>query len=409
MNMSRRDFLATTTAASTLATLTASAQQAAPAAAPAGPKIKLGLIGCGGRGVWIAKFFQEHGGYEVHAVADYFEDKVKGAGDKLGVDPSRRFATLSGYKKLLESGVDAVAIISPPFFHPEQAAAAVDAGKHVYLAKPIAVDVPGCLSIEASARKATEKKLAFLVDFQTRATEFYIEAIKRVHAGELGSIAFGEALYHGGWPFGGHAEAMRKNPGDPETRMRAWGMDKVLSGDIITEQFIHSLDVMNWVMQKPPVSAVGACALKCHEKLGTCADNFTAYFRYPDNVGFTFTGMQFNDEGSQPGGIKVRVFGSTGVLETDYGGNVMIRGPKMYRGGKCPGIYADGAKTNIATFHKSIAEQDWSNPTVAPSVQSNLVTILGRTAAYTGEVVTWEKMLAANERIDSDVIRGLKA
>lgn len=405
MNLTRRDFLATATAATTLASLHTAAQTPPPA----GPKIKLGLIGCGGRGVWIANFFKEHGGFEIHAVGDYFEDRVKAAGDKLGVDPSRRFSSLSNYRKVIESGVDAVAIISPPYFHPEQAAAAVDAGKHVYLAKPIAVDVPGCVSIEQSGRKATEKKLAFIVDFQTRATPFYIEALQKVHAGDIGDIVYGEAMYHGGWPFGGHAEAVRKNPKNPEVLLRAWGMDKVLSGDIITEQFIHSLDVMNWVMQKPPVDAVGACGLKTHDRLGTCADNFTALFRYADQVSFTFSGMQFNDEGSQPGGIRVRTFGQKGVLETEYGGNVMIRGANMYRGGKSPGIYADGAKTNIATFHRSIAEANWSNPTVAPSVQSNLITILARTAAYTGGIVTWDKLMAANERLESDALKGLKA
>lgn len=405
MNITRRNFLATTAAASAL--ISASAQTPAPVG---GPKIKLGLIGCGGRGIWIADLFKQHGGFEVHAVYDYFADKTNEAGDKLGVDASRRFhGSLSGYKRLIESGVDAVAIISPPYFHPQQAADAVDAGLHVYLAKPIAVDVPGCRSIEASAKKAGANQRAFLVDFQTRATEFYIEAIQRVHAGDIGEIAFGEALYHGGWPFAKHADAMRQKPNDPETILRAWGMDRVLSGDIITEQFIHSLDVMNWVMQKPPLSASGACALKCHEKLGTCSDNFTSYFRYADNVAFTFTGMQFNNEGSQPAGIKVRVFGSGGVLETDYGGNVMVRGPKMYRGGKTSGIYLDGVKTNIAAFHRSIATGDWSNATVAPSVQSNLITILARNAAYSGDVLTWDKLLASTERLASPAVKGLKA
>ncbi len=406
MNISRRDFIATTSTAAALASLRATAQTAAPAIPPAGPKIKLGLIGCGGRGVWIANFFKEHGGYEIHAVGDYFEDKVKAAGAKLGVDASRCFSTLSNYKKVIESGVDAVAIITPPYFRPEQAGAAVEAGKHVYCAKPIAVDVPGCLTIEQLGKKATEKKQVFLIDFQTRATPFFIEALEKVHAGDMGGVVFGEAIYHGGWPFGGHADAVRKNPNDPEVKLRAWGMCKILSGDIITEQFIHSLDVMNWVMQKPPQSATGDCGLKTHD-LGTCSDNFTGLFRYDDKVSFTFNGMQFNDEGSQPGGIRVRAFGQSGVFEGEYGGNVMIRGPKMYRGGKCPGIYAEGAKTNIADFHKRVTESRFDNPTVAPSVQSNLITILGRTAAYSGDIVTWGKLLASKEKLEAD-LRGLK-
>ncbi len=121
-------------------------------------KIKVGLIGCGGRGVWIAKLFQKHGGYEISAVADYFKDRADEAGAALGVPESRRFTGLSGYKRLLDAKVDAVAIETPPYFHPEQAAAAVDAGAHVYLAKPVAVDVPGCGSIAASGAEGDGEK-----------------------------------------------------------------------------------------------------------------------------------------------------------------------------------------------------------------------------------------------------------
>ncbi len=106
-------------------------------------------------------------------------------------------------------------------------------------------------------------------------------------------------------------------------------------------------------------------------------------------------------------GIRVRAFGQKGVLETEYGGNVMIRGDNFYRGGKSPGIYEAGARANIATFYTKITTQNFDNTTVAPSVQSNLITILGRTAAYRGELVTWENLLAANERLEAD-LNGLK-
>ena len=143
----------------------------------------LGIIGCGGRGSWIADLFQKHGGYNIVALADYFPDRVEALGDKLGVPPARRFTGLSAYRRLLEQKLDAVAIESPPFFHPTQAADAVAAGKHVYLAKPVAVDVPGCMTIEQSAAKATANQPCFLVDFQTRANEPFIEAMRRVHDG----------------------------------------------------------------------------------------------------------------------------------------------------------------------------------------------------------------------------------
>src|SRR5262249_257493 len=111
--------------------------------------------------------------------------------------------------------------------------------------------------------------------------------------------------------------------------------------------------------------------------------------------------------GTRPEGIRVRAFGQKGVLETEYGGNVLIRGQNFYRGGKSPGIYEAGAKANIATFYTNIIKENFENATVAPSVQSNLVTILGRTAAYRGTLVTWDDLLSANERIEAD-LKGLK-
>src|ERR1019366_3876379 len=111
----------------------------------ANSKIALGLIG---RGTWIADLFQKHGGYQIVAAMDYFQDKVDAFGEKYSVPPARRYTGLMGYKRMLEGKVDAVAIESPPYFHPEQAAAAVEAGTHVYLAKPIAVDVPGCKNVQ---------------------------------------------------------------------------------------------------------------------------------------------------------------------------------------------------------------------------------------------------------------------
>ncbi len=226
----------------------------------ANSKVSIGLIGCGGRGTWIAELFRAHGGYNVAAAADYFQDRVDGMGDKLGVPADKRFTGLNGYKQLLEQDLDAVVIESPPYFHPGQAEAAVQAGKHVYLAKPIAVDVPGCKTIERSGKDASEKGLCFLVDFQTRADKFYLEALKRVHEGAIGQFAFGESTYHAGSPWMGQMKYVLQDPNSPETRLRAWGMDQVLSGDIITEQNIHTLDVASWIMNQPPKCAFGTGA-----------------------------------------------------------------------------------------------------------------------------------------------------
>jgi predicted dehydrogenase len=397
--MNRRSFLA----ASGSAALSFSVLSAQNANAH---KVKLGLIGCGGRGVWITNLFQKHGGYEIYACADYFQDRVDACGEKFGIPAERRFPRLSGYKQLLECGVDAVAIESPPYFHPQQAAEAVAAGLHVYLAKPIAVDVPGCQSVAQSGRLASQKGLCFLVDFQTRANAFYMEAIKRVHDGALGDMAFGEATYHAGIPWGGHMKALAADPDNPEVRLRAWGMSQVLSGDIITEQNIHTLDVMSWIMKSPPLYAVGTGGRKVRP-LGDCYDHFTCLYQYPDNVGVTFSSRQFDGHGSLPEGIRNRVFGSEGTLETAYGDLVIIRGKNFYRGGKTSGIYAEGAVNNIASFHRDITEGRAANDTVAPSVQSNLITILGRMAAYKQRTVTWQELEGSTEQYTYDV-QGLK-
>jgi len=374
--------------------------------AAANSKVNLGLIGCGGRGTWIAELFKQHGGYNVVAVADYFQDRTDSAGEKLGVPAANRFPGLFGYKKLLEK-VDAVAIESPPYFHPEQAAMAVEAGCHTYVAKPIAVDVPGCNSIGESGKRAARNKRCFLIDFQTRADPFYIEALKRLRDGALGEFVFGEAIYHATCPFGRMYDTWRNDPKNPETRLRAWGLDRVISGDIITEQNIHTLDVMNWIMDAEPVYAVGTCG-RTVRPVGTCNDHFALLFEYPNKIGITFSSRQIEGHGTQPEGIRNRMFGSKGVLETEYGGQVIIRGENFYRGGQSPGIYNDGAVANIATFHKSILENNFENPTVEPSVRSNLITILGRTAAYTGEKVMWKSLVNSTEKLEAD-LKGLKS
>jgi predicted dehydrogenase len=403
-SVSRRRFLAgasTATAVTVLGAKTVFGYQA-------NSKVSIGLIGCGGRGTWIAELFKAHGGYQISALHDYFPDRVEACGDRLGVEPSKRFTGLKGYERMLDNKqIDAIVIESPPYFHPEQAAAGVAAGKHVFLAKPIAVDAPGCQSIEQSGAEATRAGLCFLVDFQTRADQYFIEAVRRVHAGAIGQFAFGESTYHAGVPWQGQIKAAREAASNPEARLRAWGVDAVLSGDIITEQNIHTIDVASWIMDTPPLCAFGTGGKKVRD-YGDCWDTFSVTFQYPDNVGIAFSSRQFEGYATQPEGIRNRMFGTAGVLETAYGGEVLIRGANPYAGGSSPDIYRQGAVTNIATFHRSIQERDCTNPTVASSVRSNLVTILGRTAAYRGQVVHWDELLNSDQRLEAD-LTGLKS
>ena len=398
----RRHFLAQTGAAALALGLSAPLRTVA---AEGDPKIKIALIGCGGRGGWIADLFQKHGGYQFVAVADYFPDKAQAAGKKLGVDPARCFSGLSGYRQALATDCEAVAIESPPYFHPEQAAAAVDAGKHVYLAKPVAVDVPGCQSVEASGRKATQQQRAFLVDFQTRAHPSYQEAVKRVRDGMIGKVVFLDAAYYCGATWGGMDKFLRENPGNPEARLRAWGLDRTLSGDVITEQNIHALDVASWFLDAAPLKAYGTGG-KERPFLGDCWDHFSVIYQFPGGVNVSFASRQF---GYAIDDILCRVHGLDGTAETHYFGEVWVKSKDDgFNGGRMANLYTDGAVNNIATFHQAIRAGDFRNPTVAPSVRSNLTTILGRTAAYRGREVTWEEMLRSAEAFKFDPA-GLKA
>lgn len=400
----RRGFLKGAGAAMSFAVV----RPAAVRGTQANSRIKLGLIGCGMRGKWIADLFDKHGGYQFVASADYFRERADEVGDKHGIASGRRYANLSGYKRLLEQDVDAVAIETPPYFHPEQAQAAVDAGVHVILAKPIAVDVPGTLLIGRLGPKATAGKLVFSVDFQTRANAFYREAVKRVHYGDIGRIGFGEACFNGGdvWnSWNPVAHFLRENPKDAEARLKAWGMDRVLSGDILVEQCIHSIDVATWILDSDPLSAYGTVA-RHHYKEGDIYDCFAITYRFPGDVPILVNAKQF---GEGYGDIGCRIYGLKGTIDTRYGGEVSIRGTNPFRGGHTGNLYPEGTAGNIAEFHDQITNGQFANTTVIPSVQSNLAAILGRDASYKRQEWSWEQMMNANEELKWDAIKQLKA
>ena len=400
-SITRRRFIARTSAS--LCAVTA-VKPALIFGAEANSKINLGLVGCGGRGKWIAKLFQEHGGYHVAAVADYFEDRVNEAGAKLGVPEGKRYTGLNGYKRMLDGSIDALVIETAPYFHPAQAADAVSAGKHVYMAKPIAVDVPGCVSVERSSKAATDKKLCFLVDFQTRANKAYQEAVKTIHSGELGKIVSVQAEYHCPLYFEQLDRELRKDPKSPELRLRTWSIDRALSGDVITEQNIHCLDVASWVLNAEPLSAYGTGS-RARDFIGDCWDRFAIVFHYPDNLFVSFNSHQV---GYGCDDILCRVHCMDGTVDTHYAGPVRVHGREIRTDGNSGALYKDGTVANIASFHQSIKSGDSSNITVAPSVRSNLVTILGRTAAYEKRLVTWQEMMRRQERL-TPKLEGLAA
>lgn len=355
--------------------------------------LELGIIGTGGRGAWLGNLFQENSATKVVALHDYFRDRVDGAGERLGVEASRRFVGLDGYKELIASNVDAVAVISPPYFHPEQTVAALEAGKHVYLAKPIAVDTPGCRAIVEAAQRV-EGKLTTLVDFQTRTDPYYQEAAQLVHGGKIGVPVCGQAYYHT------NRLGLQATPGPETARLRNWVFDKALSGDIIVEQNIHALDVANWLLRGHPVKAHGYGGRKARTDVGDCWDHFVVAFEYPDGVLLDFSSNQF-----APGfdDICARIYGSEGTVDTHYGGHVRI-GSKTgtWPGGETKNIYHDGAVANIKDFHKAVVTGAPIN-NAQESAHSTLTCILGRMAAYTGQTVTWEAMMASEERLEPNL------
>ncbi len=161
----------------------------------ANSKIEVGCIGLGGRGTLIARMLARHPGFQIVSVADYFRHVADKAGKDLNVPPGRRFSGLSAYKRLVDGKVDAVFLETPPCFFPDHAAAAVNAGCHVYMAKPVAVDVPGCLSVGELGRKATQNRQVFLVDFQTCTDPYNIEAVNRCHKGLIGKVGLLSSIY----------------------------------------------------------------------------------------------------------------------------------------------------------------------------------------------------------------------
>lgn len=361
--------------------------------------LEIGLIGCGGRGSWIAKLFADSSKYRLVACADYFQDKTDAVGEKYNIDRSRRYTGLAGYKRLLEGKLDAVVIETPPYFHPQQAADAVDAGKHVYLAKPIAVDAPGCQTIAAAGRRATERKQVFLVDFQTRADAHFRDAVGQVHKGAMGPLVMAEAWYP--WSGGGRGAP----PTTPEEQLRNWYYVLPLSGDFIVEQSIHSLDLVTWIINADPLRARGTGGHKVRPA-NSIYDHFALIYEFPDDLVLSFSCIQsipmVKDE------IRARVFGANGFIDADYYTGVTMRGPETAVRGTVGDLYSSGTVVNINEFHEAVTKGDCSNPTVAPSVRSNLTAILGREAAYRRKELTLAALLKQGKKLEPN-LKGLKA
>jgi predicted dehydrogenase len=358
--------------------------------------LEIGLIGCGSRGKFISGLFTEHVGARVVALADVFADRVEEAAQKLPSQSPRRYVGVKAYEELVNSKLDAVAIETPPYFHPEHAAAAVDAGKHVYLAKPVAVDVPGCRTIIASGEKA-KGRTTFWVDWQLRARPVVQEAIARVHQGDIGALVLGHIFYHGAR---NTLPKLGGTSGDG-AHLRHWLVDKVLSGDMIVEQNIHIIDLMTWCAKGHPMQAFGSGGLKARVDTGNTWDHFLVNYWFPDNVKADFSSAQFT-----VGYIDkcVRFYGTTGTVDAHLGGVCNIFGSKAWQG---TGLEKDdthgkGTVANVKTFTESVRSGRPVNNAETSAI-STLTAILGRTAAYRQRIVTWDEMMRENEKLTANL------
>ena len=397
--MTRRRFIASTAAAASLTIV----KPARVRGTEANSRVTVGCVGLGGRGGWIARALAKKPGYQITAVADYFARTAQSVGGQLKVPANRRFSGLDGYKGLLAAKVDAVFLETPPWFFPAHASAAVAAGCHVYVAKPVAVDVPGGLTIAEIGKRSTRNKKVFLVDFQTRTDPFHIQAIRHVREGTLGKIGLMSSFYTDEC----FADPPKRKTIENRLRGLIWVNDTDLGGSYIVNCDIHAVDVALWIAGSPPESAVGFSCVNRPNPHGDTHDCYAVSYRFKGGAVLSNRSEHVRNNFGFSSGCHA--YGQKAYIETQYDGRVWIRGiSAAYRGGECKGLYGRGMLSNVDTFHKSITQGIHDNPTVQPSVDSTLATILGREAALKGRKITWTELLKDTTRLEVD-LTGLKA
>jgi predicted dehydrogenase len=398
-SLTRRTFVAQTAAAVPLL----SAASESLAQQPPQRKVRLGYVGLGSRGSWLAGLFKQHPGYEFVAVADYFEETVHTVGARLGVPDAKRFSGLSGYKRVLDSGVEALVLEDIPYFYPQQAAAAIDAGCHVYLAKPFAVDVPAVFAMQALAKKATAKKLCFRVDYQLPMDPANQEVQQRIRADALGGLAH---IYSGGTC----GQLPDPKPGATIENLfrRAWYAHIALGGDLFLLYDIHIIDGVTWATGQRAVGAAGHRRIVRPEPHGDRSDCGGVVFELQDGTCWTHH-TQLLQNNAVMYNLAADLMGQKATAHLSYGGKVFVRGgPKHYAGTVASSIYADGAKANIAAFHRSIVEGQFGNETAHRSVDCHLTAILGREAMLRKTWLTMDDVIKEAKTRPVN-LRGLKA
>jgi predicted dehydrogenase len=397
-SLTRRNFLKSSAASAVLLTTGLSAiEQGAWAAGS--DVIRVGLIGCGGRGSGAVRdCINSAPGVKVVALGDLFSDRLEACYNGLVSDPSLKekvdltpekcFVGWDNYQKVIDSGVDLVILATPPGFRPMHFEAAVKAGKHVFMEKPVAVDAPGVRLVMEMGKLAEQKKLAVVAGTQRRHEAKYLEMMKRVHSGELGELVGGQCYWNQGglWHHGRKPEWT-----DMEWQIRNWLYFTWLSGDHIVEQHVHNIDVMNWAFQSHPLKArgMGGRQVRTDPAFGNIYDHFAVEFIYPN--GARVLSMCRQIDGCW-GDVSERVVGTKGVLET---GPAVIRGAKNWK-------YEGPNPSPYLQEHVDLINSIRSGKPINETQQiaeSCLTAIMGRMSAYTGAEVTWEQALQSQENL----------
>jgi myo-inositol 2-dehydrogenase / D-chiro-inositol 1-dehydrogenase len=385
--------------------------------------VRVGLLGCGGRGTEDATNLVDTGGARVVALGDMFRDQldtarahfdqIQQAKGYAAIDASQLFLGPNAYQQIAASKeVDAIVIATPPYYHPRHLEAVVSAGKHVYLEKPVAVDVPGALKVIEIGKRA-EGKLSLDVGFQIRDCPPFVEMVRRIHAGALGKIVCGEAYYLTGyidrpaWP----------NASAAERRLRNWVHDRVLSGDIIVEQNIHVIDICNWILKGHPLKASGTGGRQGRPADdGDAFGNYNVVFHYPEGVDVTFSSTQFAKGWWD---VTERFFGTKGTSQSPYTGPLGIWGDEPWQAAGSPAKdkaepqafsvtgtftsnleFADTEKKKA--FVESITSGNFHNQ-AAKGAESALSCMMARTAAYKGHEVTWDELMKSTDVWDPKI------
>jgi myo-inositol 2-dehydrogenase / D-chiro-inositol 1-dehydrogenase len=391
--VTRRDFVKTTAAVSA-ATLAGTAWGAAGAA----DTIRVGLIGCGGRGTGAAQnCLQASEQVKVVALGDLFSDRLQGSrqslatnfADRATVSDDHCFVGFDAFEKVIADNVDVVILATPPHFRPQHFAAAVDAGKHVFMEKPVAVDPVGIRLMLQKAEDAKAKKLSVVAGTQRRHEKRYQVAMERIHDGAIGDIISTRCYWNMGFLW---AREREQGWTDMEWQVRNWLYFAWLSGDHICEQHVHNLDVCNWAIGTHPVKALGLGGrqVRTSELHGNIFDHHAIDYEYPDGQHMLSMCRQI---GGCASNVSEAIHGATG--RCIFAGNPRILGKENWRfTGDNPNPYVQEHVDLIASLTGQ--GKYWNE--AKQVAESTMTAIMGRMSTYTGQEVTWDQ--AMNSTLD---------